>query len=536
MAEQQGPVQHFAYQFEAKGIQRYILHSGKLRDIVGASDLVAGLASSTETEDDIGRLIQRLSLDNEVQFSRRAGGAFCLHGPHDSLVRIRQHWRFYILTQLPGLEFLDVISRAESGNSLDAMRACFKEAGGIRSNMLAEVPGMGRPISLIGPLTGRPAVDKKDYGPETVWIDRVTQPQRARANPVKLDRVASRFVDDPETWKFPRDYDAPDDEYAAHDNPIFPFKGSDARIALVHADLSGLGELFRILGAKFSTPQANYNLAKDIEDRIMAAAKAAMQSAILPHAVGVVVPARPVLLGGDDITIIVRADLAIVFTKALLEQIEDKCKDIGANSGCKALSACAGIAIVNKGLPFLTTSHLAEDLCSFAKKEVKAKEISIDNRAGYASALAFHLYTETAQDSYDEIRDRMRAGFADSTANPYRLGQRAGVTSDLDCLLDIQTKLAAVEGGAGTVRSLRTAWHQGEAKAREIWDRWWQVGLADQADAMKALAVSMGYLHDGKPAFEELNWGILFDAHRLIDISGVAQGTTAPEQAVAEPA
>src|SRR6266446_2330870 len=76
---------HFAYLFEAKGIQRYILDSGPLRDLVGASDLVAGLASSDEN-DLIAEVLRALGVHAEgVNFSRRAGGAFCIHGNKHTL-------------------------------------------------------------------------------------------------------------------------------------------------------------------------------------------------------------------------------------------------------------------------------------------------------------------------------------------------------------------------------------------------------------------------------------------------------------------
>jgi hypothetical protein len=49
MADQTAPAARrtaHTYLFEVKGIQRYVFDSGLLRDVVGASDLVAGLVKS----------------------------------------------------------------------------------------------------------------------------------------------------------------------------------------------------------------------------------------------------------------------------------------------------------------------------------------------------------------------------------------------------------------------------------------------------------------------------------------------------------
>src|SRR5260370_20000319 len=67
---------HVAYLFEAKGIQRWILQGGRLRDITAASNLLARAASS-DTNDLLESILGQAQF--APQFSRRAGGAFMLH-------------------------------------------------------------------------------------------------------------------------------------------------------------------------------------------------------------------------------------------------------------------------------------------------------------------------------------------------------------------------------------------------------------------------------------------------------------------------
>lgn len=522
----------YAYMFEAKGIQRYIFQSGKLRDIVGGSELIARIANGDQANTDaIGSLCNNSNI--KVSFSRRAGGAFCAHSEsRETLVRLRTLWRFAMLTDYPGLEFIDAIESADK--ELDAMRACFRAAGGIRNNYVSDVAGLGRPISLIAPLTGRPAVETKTYGDDAVLIDAIGAPQRNFADTKKLTHVAARFVDQVDEVTFPLNFE---DDATVDTRASFPFRNADDhRIALVHADLSGLGELFREMGKNFVYPSDNLKLAGDIERAIIAAAKAACKDWVLPYGVenfaessgesAKSLPARPVLLGGDDITIIVRADIAVPFTKFLLEQIEVHCDGIGKAKGQKALSACAGIAIVGRGTPFLTASALAEDLCNHAKALVKQRSISIDGREGFASALSFHVYQHTALDSYESkiAPNELDAEGNPFSGNPWIVGKRAESfdeeqhRSRADQLLLLASALAGVHGGHNRIREIKSLLSDSNHQARNAWRRWWEIGRQKQTSAMEQFAAALGHANAGvAPELPNGSSG-LFDAMMLVDL------------------
>ena len=204
------------------------------------------------------------------------------------------------------------------------------------------------------------------------------------------------------------------DHDQAH-NPIFPYLGEDRRVAMIHADLSGLGQMFQDAGNCAQSIKEMHEIAETIEKAIEAAAQAATKEVLIPAAKGDILPARPILLGGDDITILVRADLALRFCQKLLEEIEKETekqfKEFGKThphfKRRAPLSACAGIVVANAGMPFLLTHALAEDLCKLAKKT--AKGLLPDGRkatAPYASLLAFHNAQSTLQESYADIRAR----------------------------------------------------------------------------------------------------------------------------------
>lgn len=523
---------HSAYLFEAKGIQRWIFAAGKLRDIIGASDLLSGLARS-DGDDVIGAVLHALGVRvaeeasaGVVAFSRRAGGAFCLHGDRDVLQRVRAQWRLLVMTMLPGLEFADGFGDAAE-SPLAAMRDAYAKAGGPRENHAARVLPLGQPVHLYAPLTGRPATTKFTYpsrgGDDAVLADAITEPQRRHAERLQtaheLDGVARRMLGEapaPATnrrWAFPRNLDWRDGDTL--DNPLFPFRRAaddatdpervqrepaDQRIAIVHADLSGLGQAFRSLGSGLKTPRDTLELATRIEHAIVQAVQNATAEVLAPAAIDQhgalkLIPARPIVIGGDDITIIVRADLALRFAERLLAHIESETRRANVGEG---LSATAGVAIVGKGLPYLTAYELADSLCAFAKAAAKAGRPP--DGGPYPSAIAFHHQTQTAHECYqdilpsllDDARERLL------TANPYALDERSagpmGVVT-IGALKNLAQAIANLPGAAGALRELHEHWLASRGTARARWQRLREVAQRRNPQGLQRLDDALREIH-----------------------------------------
>jgi len=106
----------YSYCFEAKGIQQYILETGMLKDMVGASMLVEELCQFTGSNDLLQKVIDALSLDIEkVQFLRRAGGAFysLLKNKEDSIA-LQNLWTIIVTHYSPGLEWADALGEGNT--------------------------------------------------------------------------------------------------------------------------------------------------------------------------------------------------------------------------------------------------------------------------------------------------------------------------------------------------------------------------------------------------------------------------------------
>lgn len=542
--------QEYAYLFEAKGIQRYIFDSGPLRDLVGASDLVAGLASSGDP-DPSGLLQQALSaldLQGSIGFSRCAGGSFCAHSDDVlSLQRLRGLWRLAVGLRCPGLELSDAGPVAGDG-PIEALRNAYDAGGAVRENTAAELPPAGHPLAAFNPRTGRLMTARYKHGQDLVPVDVVSGAHRARAQELQHSRdpdsVARRFLarlthEDDKPFVFPRNLERDEEDTFA--NPAFPFLKEDQRIAVVHADLSGLGQIFQRATQAATRRQTMLQLAMAIERAIEAAARAATKELLLPKAMPWpstsarqhIIPARPVVLGGDDITILVRADLALPFAQRLLIDIEQQSAsslaELSRHLGSEAaalklperLSACAGIAVVKAGQPFLMANELAESLCSFAKRSAKFTMSGAERKPPYPALLAFHNAQSTLQQHYQTIlgQEMTAPGGIRLTANPYLVGRSDSETAscEYDRLLALARALDGVPQGRGKLLEAARFLFEDKQAAQESWKRWREV-LSSEQEGRDALADIDRLLAPGgqEPELEQAI-GVISDALELID-------------------
>ena len=187
-------------------------------------------------------------------------------------------------------------------------------------------------------------------------------------------------------------------------------------IAVIHADGNGLGQIFLDFqnNAKATSRQdyinkyRKFSLGLD-ECTINAAASALknFQDVYRTNLKGkdsIELPAIPLVLGGDDLTLICDGQYAIKFTKNFLNKFVEETKtnqkinDVFPST--ISLGICAGIAIIKPHYPFHQAYHLAEQLLQSAKK---TKNISTS-----LSALDYHVLYDSSSFDLDEIRAKFK--------------------------------------------------------------------------------------------------------------------------------
>ena len=204
--------------------------------------------------------------------------------------------------------------------------------------------------------------------------------------------------------------------------------------AVVHADGNGLGKIFlnfdRYIdyqGAEQNRHYVNqyrsFSLAlEQVTENAFRYALNVLTELKGKHSKNKILPIVPLVLGGDDLTVICDGEYALEFTRIFLKAFErlteksDIYNGIIPNIAEKAhharrLSACAGIAITKPHFPFHNSYNLAEELIKSAKT-VK-KQFYIDTpqkeRLPYpCSAMDFHLLYDASFSNLREIREHLK--------------------------------------------------------------------------------------------------------------------------------
>lgn len=470
---------HHCYLFEAKSIQSYIVDTGRLKELIGGSELIDSLCPDLVTE-----LLDQLGIaeGEEIEFSRNAGGAFyAFSRDTDKLKQFTIAWTLLLRQYAPGLDFAQ--AQASADNYYDAYRAASKKMIGARNRATVALPQPG-PCTLFSPRSGRPAVPSGRLAKDEL-IDRQTRIKLQREKSAKA-KLNQKFIplSEAEEGDWPNSLN-PGAGSSSGERP-FPFIGERRQIAIVHADGNGLGQLLIKMGDAASAHPAEFlTLFRDLSNAITtattdAAARASKEILLPAKKHNHLIAARPIVLGGDDLTLIVRADLALSFTTAFLRHFElctaDQLTSLGTRhpqlKGLlpERLTACAGIAYTHASYPFQLGMHLAEELCGYSKKIAKANSDAIT-----PSALALHRVTSAQSGSWEEIHKRELGDGVDGgyryTLGAYGLDEKSHLP-DLNTLLELTRLLSHEEMARGPTRQLLTLLDKESADAERLHARW----------------------------------------------------------------
>lgn len=368
------------YLFEARQIQSYVFATSKLRDATGASELVNAIASD---DDDGGQPIGLapdlwVALGLNPTVHRATGGVIeisCGADDVDRLVRFRAALRLTLASEVPGLAWSDGIGR---GGTIAESRAAARvgaRAGQVQSELWPLINPLVRPAPRSGgvPSAAKGLTTKAGLCLKTgEFADLPTLKKRDAADRRAL---ANKFLpaDQAKGYHWPVEFPQAGEE-VADVTTIFPFKrGVLRRVALIHADGNGMGKLFqeavKRLADSGKGPDEVRKLSQAIARATRQAVQEAMGAVVLPAASAEkVLPCRPILLGGDDLTLILRADLALPFAHRYLAVFERHSQAQLAPFGFEAgLTAKLGLVFLGPNQPFGSAHQLCESLASSAR-------------------------------------------------------------------------------------------------------------------------------------------------------------------------
>lgn len=243
--------------------------------------------------------------------------------------------------------------------------------------------------------------------------------------------------------------------------------GENDWIAIIHADGNGLGQIL----SKFSgSPKEFERFSTNLNQATCQAAHAAFKKVYTAEDYrqdSSIFPFRPVVLGGDDMTMICKASLALDYVKVYLEEFENATRQkLGAENG---LTACAGIAFIKSSYPFHYGYDLAETLCTQAK--IVSKNPLIQKDAPNApSSVMFYKVQGSFIESYPNmiLKEKTPQKGLSFNFGPYFLHQTEEYWT-IEDLKDAANQLNGKEGNVAktSIRKWMTAMHQNTEMAKQ---------------------------------------------------------------------
>lgn len=445
----------YCYLFEAKSIQSYLSASGKLKDIISASERIDRLIDSTEISV-LNQVLKSASLESDlndkdkpdspglIKFLRCKGGSFYAYCDiEEPLLSLRSLWTLAVQQLFPSLEFVDALCEAETligaidqgTMTLAQDRNMAKVKYPLASAINERYSLTGNAAVPISALADRASMANEiDNGNDSFDVDTEHHRQAYQAFGMRSSAaLQDKFT--PENLKgkvsYPINLDG-DFRFDSKDDENIPDKNNDREVikdmAIIHIDGNGLGIILMALRAAlkdksdevFRTAFRTFSEALNTatENAAKAATQFVFDNAKYEHKSKIFLPMRPIVLGGDDITLLIHADLALKYSKIFcnefekasrqeLEPLFDEFEKLKDSELKDYLTASGGILFHKAGHPIMQSLRLVESLCDSAKKLTKqvyenADGTPNDKKVGPA-AMAIYRTSISVSDDFETL-------------------------------------------------------------------------------------------------------------------------------------
>ena len=375
----------YLYGAAVQGIQDFIFKTNELKHIVGASELVEQICTSA-----FDKLLEDVGVETGESVVRAAGNIKFIFDQVEDCQKVVRAFPKRVMTMAPGITISQAVVTLDNdfAKAIDDIEALLKEQRNKPSrNVTSGLIGIKRSNN-----TGLPVTNIK----KGVFQDDSTIQKEAYQDTKGL--CEKSFGTGKLLTKRPA-YDISD------------ITDKNDWIAIIHADGNGLGKVVQAVG-KQKDVFREFSMQLDIATK--EAAQKAFEAIESKFGDKKVIPIRPVVLSGDDMTVIIRGDLAIDYANAFISAFEEQTKahlgDILREQHVFAddkdcLTACAGIAFIKSSYPFYYGYQLAEDLCGQAKKDTKSIHGAETNHLP-PSCLMFHKVQDSFIVDYKDIERR----------------------------------------------------------------------------------------------------------------------------------
>ncbi len=346
----------YLYGASVQGIQGFIFETNKLQEIVGASDLIEWFCSV--------EFLARFSSEHNIEIVkknvvRNAGGNIrIVFDNKEELKKMVREFPKYVMGKAYGITISQAVVEFKDKEYLKQKDELEHKLTKDRNQ--ATMPLDAR-FSLMKqtPRTGKPAYEFKNKA----YFDKGNWQKKENAKEGRISILLEKLHLHDLYKKFPLEMDD-----IANDNN---------KIAIIHADGNKMGLMLQQMnkGLKEESDEKIQEVFKKFSEEITKSTNDAVKKAFEDTFTqeNETIKFRPIVIGGDDVTVICDANKALDFTQAYLKAFENNTKknfkEAGLSQYAEKLTACAGISFCNKKFPFHYAYDLAEHLCSYAKEE-----------------------------------------------------------------------------------------------------------------------------------------------------------------------
>jgi len=371
----------YLYGASVQGIQEFIFQTNKLKEIVGASELVEQICTTAfDCYAKNGESIVRAAGNiKHIFFNRKDCEEAALNFPRE------------VMTMAPGITISQaVVTLKRDESDYAAQSNELEKLLQTQRNKAPRSMTLGLMSISRSPSSGLPAVSER----KNELIDAASEQK------IKLHQATKKLAE--------KSFGKVNLNYSQIAYNIENITDKNNWIAVIHADGNGMGNIFQEVGKYKNDMKLISPAVSHITESAAQKAFETVEKKYLSNSS--IIPIRPIILGGDDLTLICRADFALEYIKTFLELFETASQEIknlklekesSWEVVKKGFTACAGIAFVKSSYPFHYAIHLAESLCGEAKK--KAKEV--DEKLA-PSCIMFHKVQDSFVEDYIEIINR----------------------------------------------------------------------------------------------------------------------------------
>lgn len=421
----------FLYGAAVQGIQDFIFRTNKLQEIVGASELVESICTTAFNE---------FEAKNGESIVRAAGNIKYIFYDENSCKKTVREFPKKVMTMAPGITISQAVVPYEDGKFEDAvneLEARLKtQRNKVPQSVTTGLMGIKRANNTGLPVT---FVERDKKGIITRYLDDATKAKLGKTAEYEKTEEKEQGTIDPKL----RVWDLCEKSFGipvrrrniAYE--ISDITGKNDWIAIIHADGNGFGKVIQKVGKDKDQFKV---FSKTLDMATRNAARTAFRELLNKGRINTaeVIPIRPVVLDGDDMTAIIRGDLAIEYAEEFIKAFENETgKDMSKEetgqvlgkilkeyavfeNGKNYLTACAGIAFIKSSYPFYYGYQLAEELCGQAKKDTKSL---VGENDLPQSCFMFHKVQDSFITRYEDIvvRELTTSDGLSFKAGPYYL-------------------------------------------------------------------------------------------------------------------